>query len=282
MGKYLYLILPALAAFSLVLAGPWAFKNYSSPFPPAQLIKEVRASAAEDALALSLGLRKLAADVWFIRMMQYYGTSEFEPKCEHEEGVHYHDGALCEGIHFGDGRYPELLGFARHILALDPYFLNAGLYAGASLAFNLSRPEEAVSLVNWALIYTPREWKYVTLLAAIGYSKAENPAKVAQMIAPLLTEPDCPVMIRQLAAFLNKKAGNYAAAYAIYNTILNNTRDSFYIKNAEKEMAKLDRLLSTGLNKTFPGRDAAKAVPPASDGHSHRRVLKKNETGISE
>ncbi|MBU2572685.1 MAG: hypothetical protein KKH28_01225 [Elusimicrobia bacterium] len=248
MRKHLYLILPTLGACALFFAGTWAFKSYSSPFPPANLIKEVRASAAEDALALSLGLRRLAADVWFVRMMQYYGTSELEMEFDigeephgHKAGVHYHKGHRCEGIHFGEGRYPQFLGYARHILSLDPYFLNAGLYAAASLAFNLSRPEEAISLVNWALIYTPKEWKYVRILAAIGYSKAKNPAKVAQLIAPLLEEPDCPVMIRQLAAFLNKKAGNHAAAYKIYKSILGATRDPFYIENAKKEIAKLER-----------------------------------------
>ena len=76
----------------------------------------------------------------------------------------------------------------------------------------MARPEEAVSLLNGALIYRPKEWKYVALLAAIGYSKAKNPAKVSELITPLIMEPDCPVMIRQLAAFLNKRMGNYSAA----------------------------------------------------------------------
>jgi len=235
MKKYLYLIFTAVAFSALVFYGPWVFKSYSSPFPPANLIQEVGASAGEDALALSLGLRRLAADIWFVRMMQYYGTPELDRFNAVDEPFPE------EGVHLGGGRYPQLLRFARHILAFDPYFSNAGLYAGASLAFNLSRPEEAVSLVSGALIYAPKEWKYVTLLAAIGYSKAKNPAKVAQLIAPLLAEPDCPVMIRQLAAFLNKKAGNYTAAYAIYKSILHATRDPFYIENAEKEMEKLER-----------------------------------------
>ncbi|OGS59592.1 MAG: hypothetical protein A3J79_01470, partial [Elusimicrobia bacterium RIFOXYB2_FULL_62_6] len=178
---------------------------------------------------------------WFVRLMQYYGTHEFAELDAGHEGHDHEPGGHCHvNRKFGAGRYPEFLDYARHILALDPYFMNAGLYAGASLAFNLSRPEEAVSVVNLALVYSPKEWKYVRLLAAIGYSKAKNPAKVAELIAPLLNEPDCPVMIRQLAAFLNKKAGNRAAAYAIYKSILTATKDPFYIKNAEKEIAKLE------------------------------------------
>lgn len=245
MRRTIYVVLPFAAA--LALAGPWAFLNCSRPFPPADTIREVRQSAAEDAVALALGLRRLAADIWFIRLMQYYGTPEAPedgvPGEDENDPGHGQPGHHCNiDEHFGEGKYPDFLPMARHLLALDPYFTNAGLYSAASLAFNMARPDEAVSLLNGALVYHPKEWKYVTLLAAIGYSKAKDPAKVSELITPLIMEPDCPVMIRQLAAFLNKKAGNYRAAYRIYKTILENTKDRFYIDNARKEMAKLEKM----------------------------------------
>ena len=98
----------------------------------------------------------------------------------------------------------------------------------------MQRGEEAQELLNYALKYNPREWKYLTMLAAIGYSKAQNPVAVAAAIAPILTDPDCPVMLKQLAAFLNKKAGNYAAAAAIYADIAATSRDEAYVKNAAR------------------------------------------------
>ncbi|MFA6435170.1 MAG: hypothetical protein WCW52_10790 [Elusimicrobiales bacterium] len=228
-----YLVLPLAAA--LAMAGPWAFLTYPPPFPPADRIREVGQSAVEDSLALALGLRRLAADLWYIRLLQYYGTPEVERPPD-ETGRH----ELEAG--FGGGRYREFLPMARHLLALDPYFTSAGLYAAGSLAFNMSRPDEALSLLNEALIYRPKEWKYVKLLAAIGYSKAHDPSKVSELLMSLIMEPDCPVMIRQQAAFLNKKAGNYRVAYRIYKTILKTTKDPFYIDNARKEMAKLEKL----------------------------------------
>ncbi len=249
--KELSLIYPVAAAAALAFAGPWFFMTSSHPFPPPDRIREVRQSSVQDALALSLGLRRLAADVWFIRLMQYYGSPEVER-------VRGEDGHFELEPDFGSGKYPEFLPLARHVLALDPYFTNAGLYAAGSLAFNLYRPEEAVGFLNGALVYHPREWKYVTLLAAIGYSKAKDPAKVARIIAPLLLEPDCPVMIRQLAAFLNKKAGNYREAYLIYKTILETTRDQFYIDNARRELAKLEDM------KVNVGETAERCPPVGS------------------
>jgi len=252
--KKISLIYPALAvaaAAGLAFAGLWVFMTSSHPFPPPDRIREVRQSAVQDALALSLGLRRLAADVWFIRLMQYYGSPDMEERKPLYEARpdpgHGQAGHHCEGAHFGEGRYPEFLPLARHILALDPYFTNAGLYAAGSLAFNMYRPEEAISFLNGALVYHPKEWKYVTLLAAIGYSKAKDPAKVAKIIAPLLMESDCPVMLRQLAAFLNKKAGNYRDAYLIYGTILETTKDPFYINNARRELAKLEEMKDLNL-----------------------------------
>jgi hypothetical protein len=106
----------------------------------------------------------------------------------------------------------------------------------------MNRPGEAEELLNYALKYSPKEWKYLNVLAAIGYSKAKNPAAVAASIAPLLKDPDCPVMLKQLSAFLNKKIGNYAAAAAIYADIAATSHDPFYVDNARREL----ELLSSG------------------------------------
>lgn len=238
-------ILASCAAALIAVVGIYGFLTFEVPFPRPDMIHEVRQSAVEDSVALGLGLRRLAADLWFVRLMQYYGTPEFKEGAECEDAAKHHAHCVhCHvGMDFGAGKYPDFLPIARHIMALDPYFANAGLYSGASLAFNMGRPEEALSLLNWAASYVPHEWKYVTLITAIGYSRAKDPGRVAQLINPLVMEPDCPVMIRQLAAFLNKKSGNYRAARAIYAKILETTRDRFYIDNAKKELAKLDRLL---------------------------------------
>jgi len=63
MKKYLFLILTVSFGAALVLAGEWSFLVSRHPFPPPNAIREVRQSAVGDALALSLGLRRLAADL---------------------------------------------------------------------------------------------------------------------------------------------------------------------------------------------------------------------------
>jgi hypothetical protein len=46
-------------------------------------------------------------------------------------------------------------------------------------------------------------------------------------------------MLKQLAAFLNKKAGNLAAAAVIYADIAATSRDAAYVRNARRELGKL-------------------------------------------
>ena len=218
-------------------AGGLSSRGYISPFPPPSEMRVPAAGAAGDMMALALGARRLFADLWFIRLMQYYGTREYTGEEEKQAGPHHHDAH----DDYGAGKYPLFLPMARHVLEVDPAFTAAGMYGAASLAFNMQRGVEAQELISYALKYNPREWKYLTMLAAIGYSKAGNAAAVAEVIAPILKDPDCPVMLKQVAAFLNKKAGNYAAAAAIYADIAATSRDEAYVRNARRELEKLAR-----------------------------------------
>lgn len=232
--------LPLLLAALLVwgAGSTSAFRAYRSPFPPPGEIRQSGSGAAADIFSLAFGARRIFADLWFVRLLQYYGTKEPDGDEEHEGD---HNGHInCDhGPGYGAGRYPEFLSRTLHVLQLDPGFTAACLYSAASLAFNLERPGEAEAVLNYGLRYYPKEWKYLSVLAAIGYSKAEDPKAVARAIAPMLREPDCPVMLKQLSAFLNKRAGNYAAAAAIYADILATSRDPVYLRNARRELAKL-------------------------------------------
>lgn len=239
-----------LAAAALAwAAGAVSASSYRSPFPPPSEMRPPLSGAAGDMLALALGARRIFADLWFVRLMQYYGTRELPSGTEglgegHDAHRHSMDAqgqVHCEhGKDFGKGDYPLFLPLARHVLEVDHSFTAAGLYGAASLAFNMGRPDEALQLIDYGSSRS-RDWKYLIVKAAIGYSNASDPAAVAKAIEPLLTEPDCPVMLKQLSAFLNKKIGNYAAAAVIYSDILATSRDPFYVENARRELEKLSR-----------------------------------------
>ncbi|MEA3307623.1 MAG: hypothetical protein U9Q34_07545 [Elusimicrobiota bacterium] len=225
----------ALVALSCTLFFAASFnvrQNYKLFFPPPNQIKAFQSSTVEDVLALNLGARRLFADLWFVRLIQYYGTPE--------DGLSIYKPMTKERAErYGKGKYPHFFPMSKHIIHLDPYFKHAVLYSAGCLAFNMNRPKPAIELLDLALVYLPKEWKYLTMLAAIGYSKAENPGKVASALMPLINESDCPVMVKQLVAFLQKTAGDYVNAYKIYQDIAQTSKDEFYVKNAIKEMHKM-------------------------------------------
>jgi hypothetical protein len=258
---------PFFLAFSFFFS-VYLWESYSHPFPQANYITSFKKSLLGDALTLSFGMRRLLADVWFVRLMQYYGTRELSEHDEHTDehwaplaktipSVTPKDGRLTKadasGGHssgfpyhhchhrpdYGSGQYPDFFPMAKHIIDIDPYFKSAVMYSVTSLAFNLQKHESAIALLKIAMMYSKKEWMYPKLLAAIGYSKAKDPQKVAQILTMLVWEPDCPTMVKQLVAFLNKKTKNYKTAYAIYLNILNTSKDPFYLENARKEVEKL-------------------------------------------
>lgn len=233
------LLLPAAAALCWA-AACFSAASYRSPFPPPCEMRTPADGASGDMLALAAGARRVFADLWFVRLMQYYGTKEFAGEVEiPPELRRAMPNADADDLGYGRGKYPRFHALARHALEVDPAFSAAGLYGAGALAFNMDRPAEAEELLNFGLKYSPREWRYLTVLAAIGYSKSRNPAAVAATIQPLLKDPDCPVMIKQLAAFLNKRSGNYAAAAAIYADIAATSKDEAYVANARRELERL-------------------------------------------
>ena len=73
----------ASVAAALGAAG-WLFgRSFLLPFaPPSEM--RIRAEDAIEATAfLSLGMRRAAADLEFVRLMQYYGTVEGEPEFDY-------------------------------------------------------------------------------------------------------------------------------------------------------------------------------------------------------
>lgn len=218
--------------------------SYNSYFIPFGRIKNITSKPVEYILAISFGTRRIWADISFIRLMQYYGTPEIPENAkviEHRDShghIHYHYEGEPE---FGAGKYPLFERMAKDIIFLDPYYKEAIIYSAGSLAFNLNRPEQAISLLNLGLIFSPKEWQYIKMLAAIAQSKLQDKQKIASFMYEIAMFDDTPVMVKQIAAFLNKRAGKIENALKIYKKILLTTKDEFYIKNAIRNIELIEK-----------------------------------------
>lgn len=205
------------------------------PRPPDPLgLRLEAASAVETASLLSLGMRRLAADLGLIRMLVYYGT----PESDHGEEAHVFDPEHPEKF-WGGGVYPELGPRAERLLDIDPSFSYAALYAAGALAFNLNRPEEALEVLRYGLARDPGNYQYHAYVAAIGFHRHGDTLSVVRLLEPGLASPDCPTMIKSMMAFLYKKIGRKEKAVRLYREILETSRDPGYRSVAERMLKEL-------------------------------------------
>ncbi|MEW5951579.1 MAG: hypothetical protein GX447_07695 [Elusimicrobia bacterium] len=207
-------------------------------YPPLSLYKQNSVMPMTEMISLSFGLRKAGAGILFINLLQYYGTPEIP---EHAEIIEHEDGHGHKHIHyegepeFGAGEYPLFYEYSKKILFLDPYFVNAALYSCGALAFNLNRPDQAIALIKTVLSYSKNQ-DYYKMLAAIAAKNAGTRKELAEIMYEIALKEDTPVILKNSAAFINKKIGRNDRARDIYKIILKTTKDEFYIKIAEKNL----------------------------------------------
>ncbi|MBI4249881.1 MAG: tetratricopeptide repeat protein [Elusimicrobia bacterium] len=229
----------AAAALFLGLLGMGSERLVFWPFPSLDKIEVPASEAALSLVSLSLGTRRIGADLLFIRMLQYYGTPEFLEEKEEggRAGEHEHHDA-----DFGGGVYAELYPRAQRILSMDPSFRYAVLYAATALAFNLGRPEEATALLRSALDKDPRYWRYHYHLAAIAYQESREFGKLAGILAKIVDEErETPSMLKNMLAALYVKLGRLEEARRVYEMIRDSSQDPDYVRLAEKKLLLLEQ-----------------------------------------
>lgn len=171
-------------------------------------------SAVQTTGLMSLGMRRLAADLELIRLLVYYGTPE--------------PGQSESAFENGGGHFPEVGPRARRILDLDPSFSYAAFYAAGALAFNLERPDEALDLLETAGKNDPANAQYALYVAAVGLARKGDARRAVEALEPMLASPDCPTMLKSMAALMHRRLGHKKRAAEIYLDILGTSRDSGY------------------------------------------------------
>jgi len=218
----------ALNAVSLRLQpAPWPLRQALGPD-----------SALETAALVSVGMRRLAADLELVRLLIYYGTAEAGPEREEAHTLRFFDPKHPE-LAWGGGVYAELGPRILRILDMDPSFDYVALYGAGALAFNLNRPDDAKRVLQYALSRDPHNSRYQATLAAVGLHRRGDAAGVVRILEPILDTPDCPVMIRHLVAYLYVKTGRRQEARVLYRRIIATTQDAGYRGLAAAALARL-------------------------------------------
>lgn len=269
MKKYHTAFISTLVLISLIIVSQLVMaRTFRYPLGPAGIAASGD-HAGLDMAGVIAGARRVAADVAWVQLLQYYGTAEapvdkdeeFEsswelvrffaglppPKAGHDEENchdprHHHN--------YDGGVYPDFLSYASRVTALDPFFAYANLYGAGALAWNLNRPDEAVKLLENAIaameghspnitrdIHQPF-WQYHLYLSALIYRNAGETGKMVSLLETAVAQPRCPNMVKAILANIYQKDGKHLQALKLWLDIYD-SNDPTYRAHAEKKISEL-------------------------------------------
>lgn len=273
-GYYIFLVIIALSLF----ACNYLFsKSFVYPLPQSRL-STIPQYTVLDMSPVLTGMRRLGADLCWIQLLQYYGSPEkplnkeveyeisidmtkylfglFKPEEEEggekpgEQHEHHHHHAQIEG-----GNYPELLNYCYRAVNQDPFFFYVYLYGAGSLAWNLNRTDEALSLLALGVqnmekfrenittdLHQPF-WQLNLYISAIVYKKRGETDKMIPLIEMASRQKEAPNIVRVIMANIYEAQKKYDKALDIWISVYE-SKDPEYTKRAKEKIREIGKILN--------------------------------------
>jgi tetratricopeptide (TPR) repeat protein len=168
---------------------------------------------------LSLGMEGLAADVYWIRTVQYFGGKVIESEQPMSAAI--------------NARMDLLAPLLNVVVTLDPHHIPAYRF-GAIFLPGRDLPA-AIALLERGIQENPNEWRLYQDLGYIywqagnhtsGDERAADYAKAAEWYERGGNVPGAMWWMRDLAGYMKIAGGSREAAYAIYSSYLNSDDDN--------------------------------------------------------
>jgi tetratricopeptide (TPR) repeat protein len=206
----------------VLLAALWRLQSaiereYIYPFPPLATMRYVNDNPYLEMGGLFLGLRCAAADVVWIKTLQYYGgPSEGEPDIAASDEEYSHDEEIKA--------YSQLYPLCERAVWLDPYFIHVYDIGSASIGFVQERYDEAATLLRSGIVweYNPSDvhyWRLNYSLAALGYDKIKDYGHVISMLQNIVDYEESPVILLRVLANTYEKNRQYRQALYLWQVI---------------------------------------------------------------
>lgn len=165
---------------------------------------------------VSLGHTSLAADLVWLRAIQYYG--------EHRRT---------------DRDYPFVDNLFETLFLLDPAFENGYLFGALVLVGDLQDLDGALQMLQRGIDANPSSWRLVFEYGFFCYVHAKDPDRAAPHLARAAAMEGAPDWVRRLAAYSAKKAGRREMAIALWIEIFQNTENAEIQRVAAQYLAEL-------------------------------------------
>jgi len=173
----------------------------------------------------TLGHEETAADLGWIRAVQYYG--------EHRRT---------------DNRFVRMRHVFDILTTLSPHFLDAYVFGAFALAQEGQDFHAAEALMQKGLEANPQSGQLAFELGFLYYVRpgGRDLSHAAEYFEQASHQADGPPQSARFAAFARQNSGDLGVAYALWSDVLENTTNPAMREMAEREMRRIRRALESG------------------------------------
>jgi len=205
-------------------------------FSPARSVQWVRSPAMMRRLVL--GFDSLAADIYWIRAIQYYGGTKLSKATNKDYDLLY-----------------PLLDIAT---TLDPRFNIAYRFGAILLSEDYpngpGRPDEAIALLEKGIHESPGRWEYYLDIGFVHYWWRRDARAAADWFLRGSKLPTAPNWLHPLAASVLAEGGNRTAARVLWTQLAQTAEHEWMRRTARVRLQQLDAQVVIEELQSLPNR----------------------------
>jgi hypothetical protein len=235
-----------LAAFVvlILLGGSAAVQAVrEARFPPPPVSDEgLYVVSGTAARRLSLGYNALAADLYWIRAVQYYGGRKLELERDRQAALATPVSTAEPGS--STAGYPLLYPLLDLTTSLDPQFNIAYRFGAIFLAEpfpgGAGRPDLAITLLQKGLAARPDKWEYMEDIGFVHYWWRHDYHAAAEWFDRASKVDGAPWFLRSLAATTLAEGGDRGSSRTMWKAIRESADVDWLRADAERRLLQLD------------------------------------------
>lgn len=191
-------------------------------FTPTQEVQWVRSPGVMRRLVL--GFNSVAADIYWIRAVQYYGSTKLS-KAENKD-------------------YRFLFPLLDITTTLDPRFNIAYRFGAILLSEGFpngpGRPEDAIALLEKGIRESPNKWEYYLDAGFVEYWWHDDPKAAADWFVRGSKLSTAPSWLQPLAASVLAEGGDHVAARVLWTQLAQTAEQEWMRRTARTRLQQLD------------------------------------------
>jgi hypothetical protein len=233
----------AIAVMALLLAAAVHVQAERERRYPVQTNRADSLAVASSAMVrrLAVAYAPLAADVYWIRALQYYGGTKVRLTAPET-------GPLPPLVLAGDtdALYPSLYPLLDVTTSLDPDFTVVYRFGAVFLAEPYpngpGRPDLAVALLEKGLRTRPNRWEFMQDIGFVDYWYRQDYLAAAAWFGKASLAPDAPGWLKSLAATTVARGGDREASRRMWTAIRESADVDWLKRDAERRLVQLRAL----------------------------------------